>query len=309
MKDRTIILIGLLISGIVMLGGCRRRPLDYDYYSGTEIRVDIDWGAVIYRPEHVRLLLYPEKGGNPLSYYIDPSGDVITAPFGSYRVLLYNWRSNEDIQSIRFDKENEYEQIHAYTDFRAGSVFPGEVLIQPDSLACWSGGSSIFRVSKPDNDCEPGNGRPVLNTRPVSYVRKYEFFIPATGLQYVKSAEAAISGIARNKTLYDAKAGTTGHFMSVSMTAESEGIRFRFSAFGCVPNAKSILSIKFRLVDGSDYEVTYDLTRQICEGIAGDIGPPIVIPEVSGDGGGFRDPSIGDWDEVYDDITFSPYSQ
>jgi len=283
----------------LILTGCHGRRTIYEYGDGGMVEVKINWSAIEEKPEHVRLALYPQSGEAPLEYYIDPSGEQLTIPYGSYHVLVYNWRSNKDTQRIRFSGENKFETMQAYTDLLQGSMFGDNVIQQPDDLVNWSSNPNILTLNRPD--CDDDWEDIALNIYPEQMVNTYDFYIPATGLQYVRSAEAILTGVSRYKTLYNGDVDPTSYSVSVSMTPSTGKIEFHFSAFGFVPQEDYILKIKFRLIDGSIFEYTYNMKEDIDKRNKA-INSLIAIPEVAGETGGFEEPNIEDWKEVSEDI-------
>lgn len=301
MKTRNYISV-VLLSSLFLFSGCKRRDLNYEYFKGAQVNINMDWGNTNPKPEHLRLLLYPVEGETPLSYYIEPDGQNINVPYGTYRSLLYNWRSNGDTQYITFENIGDYKQIRAGTRLLSSLFFEDGVLVQPDSLYCWSSGEELF-VLTPANSVQTraGNG---LNIRPRSLVKSYDFHIPATGLKYVKSAEAAVSGMSRYLMLYTGDVDPAEYRMSVTMTPQSDRIECHFSILGYVPDAVHTLEVKFKLIDGTSFEVTYDITQEVKDGTILNNKAPINIPKVTGSENGFTNPEIGGWEEMEDDIVF-----
>ena len=289
----------LWLVSIFTLTGCHGQRTIYKDGDGGLVRININWSAIVERPEHVRLALYPTSGEEPLEYYIDPSGGQVTIPYGSYHVLAYNWRSNKDTQRIQFGGKNKFETMQAYTDLLQGSLFGENVIQQPDELANWSSNVDILTINRPD--CDDDWEDLVLNIYPLQMVNTYDFYIPATGLQYVRSAEAILTGVSRYKTLHNGEADATSYSVSVSMTPSTGKIEFHFSAFGFVPQEDYMLKIKFILIDGSVFEYTRNMKEDIARKNRA-INDLIVIPEVVGETGGFEEPEINDWKEVSEDI-------
>lgn len=265
----------------------------------TFVKIEIDWGTISSQPEEMKAIFFPVDGSLPFSRYVASSGGVVQAPYGEYRVLLYNWTS--DVQRIYFEHGDNFYTMNAYTDFRSMASFAQEALIQPDSLYAWSSGSDTF-VFSPRTPRPNGSDTIMLQTRPASLVRQYDFFVPIEGLQYVRRAEAIISGAARDVYLCNGEVFGQGYPISVSLIRESGGVRCHFSAFGFVGGMSNIFDLRPTLVDGSTMDVEVDLTAEIATGKIRDFTTVVKVPYVGAGGGGFTDPRIEEWEGEYDVI-------
>lgn len=304
MKYNTDIKTFLLFLSAIILSGCERRELDYEYNEGIAVPIKIDWRHTTEKPEHIKISFYGAENGTLVSsFYINPDNDTITIPYGDYRVVLYNWRSDSDMQYIKFENEMYFTQLRARTDFIANSLFPGNILVQPDSLFCWSSKDNIISVNKKNDSIIQTKNSNALSIIPVSMVSSYDFFIPVSGLKYIKRAEAVISGMARYKTLSNQQAVGTGYNMSVSLIPASNKINCHFSILGTVKGEAHILAIKFILINGEMIELNYDLSKDIQAGIIREFTDTVFIPHIEGDGG-FSEPEIGDWGDISDEIIF-----
>lgn len=293
----------LLFAMILTLTGCERRSFCRVVEEGVSIAVQPDWSAAGLKPEHVKFLLYRNGSAILTQYYINPDGERIDIAEGSYLAFLYNWQSNGDVQYIKFENESDPARFRARTDFKSGSLFRDDVLLQPDSLYVWCSGTRTVSIDEEGVSVGGSPWNRVLRVKPLSQVCSFDFSIPVTGTRYVKNAEAVISGVSRYKMLESGEITGPGHLMSVTMIPSVERLRFHFSAFGFVPGEAHVLYIKFILLDGTDFEIAFDLTDQIRCGIIPDINRMIDIPYAEGDeGGGFTDPEIGEWEEDSDDI-------
>lgn len=279
---------------LIILGGCcRENADDCDPPGEVYVKVDIDWAGISPQPEDMKLVFFPTDGSLSFFHYIDHSGQVIQVPAGEYRMLFYNWISTGDVQRIGFTGDDSFTAMEAYTGFRSMATFTEEVLIQPDSLYAWSSGLEPVVIIK-------SSGMLILQTKPVSLVRQYDFFIPVEGLQYVRGAEAVVSGAARDVHLYNGQVFGPGDLISVSVTRATGGVRCHFSAFGFV--GKNIFDLRLTLIDGSTMDVEVDLTDELASESIADFTTVVEVPYTAAGGGGFTDPRFEEWDDKYDEI-------
>lgn len=279
--------------------GCERHTGDNQF---IDVPVNIDWGTETDIPEHIKLLLFRMDDGLLISTYIDPRNDIIQIPYGEYRVLMYNWRSNDDEQCIRFENEKDYYSCRAYTDFKSNSMFNEDILVQPDILYSWSTKDETILINEESSMTRAGTAN-TINIVPAPAVSHHTFSIFSTGLQYVKNAEATITGVSRYKLIYNQETTGTPHTISVNLTPKTDNIECSISTFGFVPGETNLLTLKFRLTDNTNFEVSYDLTKDIAMGRITDITTPIIIPKVAGEET-FIDPDIGEWEDTSDEIVF-----
>ena len=303
MNKATYILAGILLLSTALLSSCERRPLDEDYYNGAMVQVNIDWGTITPQPEHIKMWFYPTASGSPVFRFISSQGEQIQVPYNTYHALLYTWRSNSDMQTIKFEGNDSDTTFRAYTDFSSLKSFSTAPLMQPDSLYAWNCGNDIIAIDRTGNTqgavVRQGNTI-IINTKPKSLVYKYSFFIPVDGLEYTTGANAAMSGVARYKNVYTQELSAEPHNMMVTVSQEGEGIRCSFSVLGFVPNESHKLTINFGLIDGTVFTHEEDLSEAARRNMLRDLTKPIVIPRVSG--GGFKDPGISDWQEIVQPI-------
>lgn len=293
----------LLFAYTITAYSCGRRTTHDDF--GKNIAIHLDWQTTLNAPNHIKISFFRIDNDLTISQYINPEKDTLYIPYGEYHTLVYNWRSNGDIQYIRFENEKEYFNCRAYTDFKKNSTLAENVLTPPDSLFCWSSSEEVVSISKDNKNPPATRAGDAYNlaASPTPMVHFYGFSIPATGMQYVKSAEAVISGVARYKLLHNGEVTGAAHYMSVNVSPNANHIDFQLATFGFIAGSTHILTIKFILVDNKSVEVNYDLTKDIAAGHIGHIATPIAIPDAVRDES-FTDPDIGEWNETSDEIAF-----
>lgn len=291
----------MLLSSILI--SCIRDDKCYPYREEVKLPIYIDWEGTTNIPEYLKFIYFSTDSDWVFTRYPEHTNkDTLEIPYGNYRVLLYNWRSNGDIQYIKFEQENSFENSKVRTDFKKSRLFSEEILFQPDSFFTWSSGEEIIPVFNNEGETTTRSNQALI-IKPIQMVNFYDFFIPATGVQYVKKAEAVLSGVARYKLLHNQQTTGDPYLMSVDMHPQTDGIRFVFSAFGFIKNVPNILTIRLVLLDDTSLDFSYDLTQEI---LSGKITGPfdiINIPYAKGDNS-FGDPNIGDWQEVSENIPF-----
>ncbi len=99
---------------VFLLASCEHKELCYDHSHTVDVRVVLDWkNAAEASPSSMRLYLFPQDGGDVLSYGLaDCRGGNITVPTGCYKILCLN----SDTRSIL------YRNIGRFTDFEAYTV-------------------------------------------------------------------------------------------------------------------------------------------------------------------------------------------
>lgn len=286
----------------ITLPSCVADEECYEYREEVKLPLHIDWGEITDKPEHLKFIFFSTENDWIFVRYPETNEDTLLVPYGNYRVLFYNWRSNGDTQYIQFEEEDSYYTAQAGTGFKKSMLFTEEVLMQPDYFFSWSSGENIVPVFNEKEQAGTRAGQ-ALTVTPVQAVDFYDFFIPATGTQYVKRAEAVLSGSARYELLHNRQPTGKAYLTAVDMYPQTDGIRFRFSVFGFLPGVNNRLTVRFILLDNSTWEITYDLSRELPTGEIKGPFNPIHIPVIEGESS-FEDPDIGEWQEIFEDIPF-----
>jgi hypothetical protein len=148
----------VFITIIDIMAGCIRRPLEGDLDPETAlIPVHINWsksGVDTTTMHRASVLLYPEKGGEPLEYRLEGNlnDKEIQVPVGIYSVIVFNESTDPtDWTGITLTDKDNYQKFAAealpvtsrgfYT--RADDL---PLIDNPDPLAAWS--LERFEVTK-----------------------------------------------------------------------------------------------------------------------------------------------------------------
>lgn len=294
----------------LLLLTCERRPLlEQENNDGAFVRINIDWSGMNTKPEHLKLVFYPVDKSSPIFRYINPDGEVIQVPYGTYNIILYNWRTNNDVQNLKFEQEDNFTFFKAYTGFVKLKTFTDEVIAQPDSLCTWSSGNRVYSISTNDKKKYSSDGDAIsltdnitINTELKLMVKSYDFFIPVSNLKCIGGAEAIITGAACCNNIHDGSIQGKGNNIQVGVRPSKDGVRCHFTTFGFTQADQYTFILHLILSNGEIIKYTKDISTDIKKGVISDFSSPIEIkcPELSN--GGFTDPGIEDWNDMGDNI-------
>lgn len=265
MKKLYFLYIGILVC---LLTSCEHKDLCYDHPLTADLRVVFDWKyAPGAWPASMRLYLFPETEGKPLSYeFGNHTGGKITVPAGRYRALCMN----SDTEFILFRNTGRYENFEAYLadgSFpravpRSGNAAQQSVRSTPDRL--WSDHTESLEVFV-------GRKGQTLILYPKIAVRHY-----TVEIRNAENLEALVSG-----EIFGSLTGMSGGFMlGTDRPTEEESIlpfdmksdgkstvTADFYTFGYPQTAETTqnLVVYAILGDGKKYSFTYDVTSKIHE--------------------------------------------
>lgn len=297
--------------GIFMLPlvSCEHKELCYDHSHTVDVRVVLDWkNAAEASPSSMRLYLFPQDGGEVLSYgFADCRGGNITVPIGCYKILCLN----SDTKSIL------YRNIGRFTDFEAYTV--NDVLVRRSTSTPRADGTQEERVARSpdklwcaraDGACFGESDR-LLMLYPEEVVCRYRLEIRhVENLKHIApdGISGALSGI--SGSLFAGRGVTGPEVITVPfgiIRRDSTTLTADFICFGCppLPGKKHMLTVYVLLADGSKYYHSYDVTSCI-HTTRDPRNVPIVLdslhlPKPITNGDGFR-PSVDEWQNINIDI-------
>lgn len=298
--------VGILVS---ILASCEHKELCYDHSHTVDVRVVLDWkNAAGANPSNMRLYLFPQDGGEVLSYgFTGCRGGNITVPTGCYKVLCLN----SDTRSIL------YRNIGRFTDFEAYTV--NDVLVRRSVSTPRADGTQEERVARSpdrlwcaraDGVCLGESGR-LLTLYPEEAVCRYRLEIRhVENLKYIApdGISGALSGMSGG--LFAGMGITGTEVVTVPfgiIRGDSTTLTADFLCFGCPPppGKKHMLTVYALLADGSKFYYSYDVTSRI-HAAKDPRNVPIVLdslhlPRPITNGGGFR-PSVDEWWNMNIDI-------
>lgn len=147
----------VLLSALLMMMGCERRPLEDQPSNTALIPVKIDWSLAELNPDDdpgdnvysASVWLFANDGNHPFagkSYreynLITPRGGDIEVPVGSYSVIIFNNAIADYSTKVGFRGTEEYATfeyyIRPYSAEKATASMEQEIVNEPDILAAWS---------------------------------------------------------------------------------------------------------------------------------------------------------------------------
>lgn len=290
---------------------CEHKELCYDHSHTVKVRVIFKWSKDLNAsPETMRLYLFPENEGKPLSFeFTDYRGGYINVPAGRYKGICLN----SDTESVLYRNIESFDEFEAYA--------PDGVLSVGAFLAPPSREASQERIAKsPDmlysaflEDVVIGFSEedPTIIFYPDLSVCRYRVVITnVSNLKYVSAdgLSGALSGMSGGLMLGQQK--VTPAAVTVPFKVGSNGISILaadFLTFGQIGSngPKHMLTIYVIMSDGNKYSYTYDVTRLVDEAP----NPRDVyiqldglsLPEPITNGGGFH-PSVDDWQNIHVDV-------
>ena len=339
--------ITLLILATMATVACHRRPLhDMEERITLKVTVDVDTvcniGRYIYNDkiekpntntDMLRVFLYDPTNGKQLAQTFlsdksyDAAGHQVFTGYmniirGTFNFLVYNF----DTPNTLIREENNQGDIQAYTQQLSAQesalvgADSGTVSFQPDHLMV-AREQSVY--IKPHTEME------TVETTAYTCINTYYIQIHVIGLQYVRVADAVITGLysANNIGLDPVSPWTVGQRVSNPSTSvyfrmekstddKIEGknkdvLCALFNTFGKIEEMSSDLKVTFNLIDteGNRLQKTVSLNEVFRTENARErhwlllddvweIEDPVPHP-VSG--GGFL-PVVGDWEEEYGEI-------
>lgn len=300
---------------LIATTACEHKPLWMPETPIKPTEVEYDWSECrdAVTPG-MTLYLYPmENDESPWLFNLKSTGGTITVPEGYYRAISYN--NNTD--GLLFRNTGNYCLIEAYT--REGNLLDGfetpytgslpsrtadePVVIMPDMM--WTAAETV-----------EVNGEKLTLT-PHRITPLYRFTASdVRNISGVADVCASLSGLIGGIYLNDYKGASYPVTMpSKAKKATDNSITGSMVTFGIPPepSARNILTLYFRLKDGSKHSFNFDVTTQIRNApdpfdvkinVAGVNLPELPEPPVNPDEGGIG-VDVDTWHTV--DIELKPF--
>lgn len=313
---------------ILLLSGCQRRDLTYDYEEGIPFRLELDWSNLESgeeQPRYVKALFYPVDGGKAVERYVNPEGQEVKIPTGQYNIIIYTWRTNAEAQTVQF-RGDAYDTFEAYTEEkyqrlplqRSGASIP--VVPQPDALYAWNSSMEPVEISYSNGVTRKSRNGSSHTLTAVMHpmVRHYEFEVNVSNAEDINTMYAVLTEVYGSQPLGNGERNDNRYGLlaqEVIKVSETEGIttfRCRITAFGFHDtNKKFILNITNTAGDGQQEVI--DITKPVNDRDNGITPPnepiiaapkedPIVVEKSELGGGGFVPPTLDDWDKKDENI-------
>lgn len=321
-----------LLLSVVLLCGCENRPLTYEQQTGVPFYLSLDWSAVDEGkevPRYIKALFFPVEGGEAVERFVAPEGGEVYVPPGEYRVIVYNWRTNSETQTVQF-RGDTYDTFEAYVAPRSGATANrGEetlpVLPSPDKqLYGWNTSDATVVISETS---------PTVRTRTVSgdaleaemsrLVHSYVVAVNVANAQYLDGILAVTTDVYSCSRLGgganpDVKRYATETRIERGGTVNGAQTYYcRVTTFGFFEDSKKRLVLDLVNTSGDTQREEVDITESVVkvdmEQVPADEPQVVVPPETpivvpvpdtpsGGSSGGFALPGLSEWEEIHKDI-------
>lgn len=310
----------LLLLCVLSFFSCERRELTYDTQEGVPVNISIDWSALKAdeeKPLHIKALFYPTDGGKPIERYLmNSDGEKVYVPEGEYNIIVYNWRTNGESQTIQFRGHEEYLTHEAYTAEasrrkQTTKQSSDPIIAQPDYTYSWSTGKTPVRVGF------ARSGDISIVPRVENQVRYYQFTVDIYNPDEISSIEGVIEGTHGWIRLATGERSSNSYSTDLTITRmageNKEKAKFLLTVrtFGVMNRLSNNITIETTNSDNLKETFTKDvgdIIDQINKGTLDNSKPidisdpeiPIVItPGKKPEGGGFKPPVVDDWDDTH----------
>lgn len=190
----------VMICGLsVLLSGCHRsRYHRLDQLPGGTLQVEFDWNGYTEIPPGMNLVFYPltddateeeaEGDAQPIVHQLQYDGGKVSVPYGRYNVAVYN----DYTYNILYRGMGDFHTAEAYVDDNIRQPLATRLpdlrhVAEPD----------LFYVTQYNGlTVSPSDGDRVITLRPELVTLMLHVHVRGTGLENVKMADGALSGIA-----------------------------------------------------------------------------------------------------------------
>lgn len=262
------------------------------------------------KPSGLRVVNYPEKGGNKISN-IDADGGVVYFSEGHHDILFYN---NDTEYIVMADMEN-FSTTRATTRTRTRSTYMGnpfgdqseeEVTVNPPDMLYgnYIVGYEAHKV------LEPELLEVTMHPLVFTYKIRFEF---AKGLEYVALARGTLAGMAMSVNMSSGETSNQTATILYDCELTDYGVRALVNSFGVpgYPNGNYTkagniyaVNLECRMKNGKiksfDFDVTDQVSKQPHGGVIVLSGLEVSESEGATSSGAF-DVTVDDWGE-YEDI-------
>ena len=266
-------------------------------------------------PKGLRVINYNEKSESN-THNIGANGGVVTLYEGPNDILFYN----NDTEYILFQnlQDGDAATIRATTRTRTRATYKGSeytdkdepTMTPPDMLY-----ANYVQDYVPEKSIDPVPFPITLHPLVYTYKIRYEFVEENNGLQYVTSADGALSGMAKSVLMHTGETSDEGSTLLYNDCEITEwGVRAIVKSFG-VPsfhrdnyvvrsdNPKNGLNLEVTLRNGNVVNFDFDVTEQVQNQPHGGVivVTGIQIDEKDGtQGTGAFDVDVNGWEETED---------
>ena len=328
----------LLFMAMALLASCAHKELCLHHPHEVKLKVEFNWqNSPNANPKGMCVYFYPADGGEPRRFdFKGTQGGYIELTVGEYNVITYN----NDTEGILFANQNAFGKHQAYTREgnllepvlgssagvpKASGTEDEKVVITPDML--WGGTSLNVSVAESGvgYTCEPYKGEGgqvqvqsaehVITLYPADLMCHYSYEIRnVKNLDLATQMCASLSGMAGGMTIATEELFTKSVTLPLEANIERDSSRItgEFFTFGHhednIAPHKMLLYVwmkggeKYYFGDGSDkFNVTSQIHNAPNKRRVHIIIDGLDLPKPIENGSGYN-PSVDDWDSVYEDI-------
>lgn len=322
----------IFLLSLLLLESCERRELTVDSQEGVPFRITLDWSNLalgVEKPQYIKVLFFPVGGGAVVERFVSPDGEEVRVPPDEYQVIVYNWRTNAQTQTVQF-RGDTYDNFEAYVTprnitmtTRGGRTLP--LLPRPDmQLYGWNTGdetvtisttSPAVRTRASEGDVLTATMRPLVHSYVVAvHVANDQYLGGMSALAIDAYGSAPLGGGSFGNGRYAVEAIVE---RGKEVTGGTRIYNCRVTTFGFFDDSPKNLVLDVTNTEGEARRVEVDITEAVGKIDMGgaSIDPPVVVPpndpvvvppvESPGQGGtsgGFLPPVLDDWDEENKDI-------
>lgn len=328
----------MLVVVLVVLTGCERQPLDYNYSPNCRVKVNIDWSKSGLSTHGATAIFYPQDGSKAIiAIMSEPAGEMVKIPKGVYDVVVFN-QTMDEFSNIGFRGVESYQTFEIFVKeaVKKGTnkAASDEIVIaHPDNFAVAK--IENFEITKQMVDESRTKQQDFsINFVPKAVVSTMKISLFVNNVHLIKAAKGTITGMADSYSIAKGcnNASTSTHpFSLTTITLDGSGdlngfISGEITTLGLsVQSTKAgevslnTLNVSFLLVDNKTIiEKRYQIENRINTdeenaSIKVELGTgpapgeeeteedkPIDIPHVKPEEGegGGMDAEVGDWDKV-----------
>lgn len=270
----------------MLLSSCSLDDDSYMLQYEGKVKVAMNWdNSIDEKPEGMSVLFYPTDGSPYWRFELKNEGGTVSLPIGTYNVLAYN----SDTSNIIFENTNNYKTALVTS------------LTSPDVL--WCANTYTFKTQMPSQTLTLY----IKNILPIYTVN----LVNVKNRDNCYQSAFSISGLSSGRVLSTMNLLTSQMSVSAPLNlVENKFYSGTARGFGRIQgNGTTIVTINFKLRDGTEKTFEYDATAQIDnapdpKNVIITISDEIELPTVdtSGPNSGL-DVGLDEWDTVEVELT------
>lgn len=200
-----------LMALMLVLVGCEHKDLCIDHPHVVPVRVDADWSKLMDLPVNMSVMFYPQDGSDVIVVHNNNHKTAkAKLPVNTYDVVVFNELMGE-LGGVNFQNMDRFETAEAYLSesmLYRGSKGDSDDVVVADPERMGVGvyrGLEITQEMLDTYRSQKEQGLPtdeaVIAVTPENIVYDVEVRIPVKGLNFVRSLECTLSGMAEGYKL------------------------------------------------------------------------------------------------------------